>query len=433
MLNTKLDFSNYRAKVVRIERLEPHPNADKLLIAVVDYQRIIVGLDTKIGDLFIYFPLECQINGEFISFINGYSDPNLNRDKTKKQFFSGKRRVKATRLRGELSEGYLHPAISFNDFLVDSKIKFQISERDLGVEFDSVGDLLICNKYIIKEKGLPSVKKEKEAKVLERLIDGQLRLHKDTENFKRNLHKVGPEDIISCSYKIHGTNFSFAKVLCKKRLKWYEKVLKKIGVNIVDFEYDWVAASRRVVKSLESAGEKAHFYEYDLWSEAMHRIKDKIEDGIILYGEIAGSLASGSFIQKNYDYSAKPNDYRIFVFRMTYTDHKGKVFEFTRPQIDRYCKKYELETAPLFYYGKAKDMYPELDVENHWHENFLANLIRDYTEKDCYMCRNSVPEEGCVIVKEGEVWEGFKIKSSRFLLEESAELDSGATNIEDVN
>ncbi len=163
----------------------------------------------------------------------------------------------------------------------------------------------------------------------------------------------------------------------------------------------------------------------------MHRIKDKIEDGIILYGEIAGSLASGSFIQKNYDYSAKPNDYRIFVFRMTYTDHKGKVFEFTRPQIDRYCKKYELETAPLFYYGKAKDMYPELDVENHWHENFLANLIRDYTEKDCYMCRNSVPEEGCVIVKEGEVGEGFKIKSSRFLLEESVELDSGATNIED--
>ena len=112
MLTNKLDNPNYRAKIVKIDRLEPHPNADKLQITVVDFQRIIVGIDTKIGDLFVYFPLESQINDEFISFFNGYSDAESNLDKTKKGFFGKKGRVKATRLRGEISEGYLHPLSS---------------------------------------------------------------------------------------------------------------------------------------------------------------------------------------------------------------------------------------------------------------------------------------------------------------------------------
>ena len=431
MLNTKLDFSNYRAKVVRIERLEPHPNADKLLIAVVDYQRIIVGLDTKIGDLFIYFPLECQINGEFISFINGYSDPNLNRDKTKKQFFSGKRRVKATRLRGELSEGYLHPAISFNDFLVDSKIKYQISERDLGVEFDSVGDLLICNKYIIKEKGLPNVKKEKEAKILERLIDNQFRLHCDTENLKRNIHKINPDDIIGIGEKYHGANATFAKILCKKKLNLFEKVLKKIGVNIVDTEYDYVCSSRRVVKNIEGEKEHHHFYDFDVWTDAMHRIKESVQDGASLYCEVVGQLPTGSWIQGSYDYGAKENDYKVIVFRITQTNNKGQVFEFSQPQIKRYCEKYELEHAPFYYYGAAKHLYPELSTEEHWHENFLNNLIRDYNEGDCLYCRNKVPREGVVVVKEGAVYEPYKLKSAAFLERETKELDSLTPNLED--
>ena len=431
MLNCKLQDTNYRAKVVKIDRLEPHPNADRLLIAVVDYQRIIVGLDTKIGDLCIYFPLESQINDEFVSFINGYSDANLNQDKTKKGYLSSKARIRATKLRNVVSEGYLHPVSSFNEFLADKKIKFQLTEKEVGVEFDSIGELLICNKYVIKQKGSPNSQKQKDAKKLSKLIDGQLRLHGDTKPLKKNLNEINPEDFISVSEKIHGCCSTFAKVLCRKPLKIHEKILKKLGVNIVDSHYDYLVCSRRVVKNAFDEKDHNHFYDFDIWTHVFENIKDKIQDGISLYGEICGELPTGAYIQKDYDYGCKPNSYKYFVFRITYTDNNGNVFEFTQPQVERYCRKYELEMPPLYFYGKAKDMYPELDVENHWHENFLANLIRDYNEMDCPMCRNKVPREGIVVTKEGEVWTGLKLKSMRFLEKETADLDSGTTNLED--
>ncbi len=432
MLTCKLDNPNYRAKVVKIDRLEPHPGADRLQISVVDFQRIIVGLDTKIGDLYIYFPLESQINSELLSFSNSFSSADLNKDKTKKGFF-GKPRVRATKLRGIVSEGYLKPVRVVNDFLKEKGIKFEINESHVGTEFDSIGELLICQKYVVKQKGMPGVKKEKEAKVLERLVEGQFRLHQDTEALKKNMHRINPDDIISISYKLHGTNFSFGKILCKKKLSLAERMLKRLGFNIIDKEYDWVAASRRVVNNVEGEKEHQHFYEYDLWTEALHKIKEKIQDGYTLYGEIVGFLPTGAYIQKDYDYGCKPNEYKVVVFRMTYTDHKGNVLELTRPQIDRYCAKYELETAPLFYYGRAKDKYPELDTNEHWHENFLNNLIRDYNEKECFMCRTKVPEEGVVITKEDSVWTGFKLKSLAFLKRETEELDKEQVNIEDEN
>jgi hypothetical protein len=433
MLTCKLDNPNYRAKVVKIDRLEPHPGADRLQISVVDFQRIIVGLDTKIGDLYIYFPLESQINSELLSFSNSFSSADLNKDKEKKGFFGNKGRVKATKLRNVVSEGYLHPISSLNDFLKEKGIKFEINESHVGTEFDSIGDLLICQKYVVKQKGMPGVKKEKEAKVLERLVEGQFRLHCDSDNLKRNIHKIDPNDIISCSEKYHGANACFAHILCKREFSWFEKFLKKIGVKIEEQEYDYVCSSRRVIKNLE--GEKANtsFYGYDIWTDALHRIKHKIQKGISIYAEVVGMLPTGAWVQNSYDYGCKENDFKVVVFRITYTNPDGQVFEFTAPQIQRYCEKYELETVPFYYYGKAKDMYPELDIDNHWHENFLSNLIRDYNEGDCLYCRNKVAREGIVIVKENVTYEPYKQKSQTFLLNETVELDKEQVNIEDEN
>lgn len=433
MLNCKLQDTNYRAKIVKIDRLEPHPGADRLAIAIVDYQRIIVGLDTKIGDLYVYFPLESALNLDFLSFSNSFSSSEMNKDNTKKSFFGKQGRCKATRLRGELSEGYLHPIKSVNDFLKESKVKFEFSEENVGQEFDSVGDIVFCKKYVNKSVNTPSSgnKKQKKAKRSSKLIEDQFRLHFDTAQIKKNIHKVNPEDTISVSYKIHGTSAVFAKVLCKKPLKLHEKILKRIGVNIVDSHYDYLYSSRKVVKNIFEDKAHQHFYNLDIWGLAFEEVKDKLKDGISLYCEIAGFLPNGKTIQKGFDYGFPENKHGIFVYRITYTTSSGQVFEFSTPQMQRYCERYELNMPPLFYYGKAKDMYPELDISNHWQENFLNNLIRDYTEKDCFMCVQKSPEEGIVVVKEGEVWDGYKLKSNRFYEYESVQLDSGEENIED--
>lgn len=179
-----------------------------------------------------------------------------------------------------------------------------------------------------------------------------------------------------------------------------------------------------------------HYYDTDVWGIIAERYKDSIKDGITLYGEIVGQLPSGTWIQKNYDYGMPQNYCDLFVYRITYTSPSGDVYEFTTPQMKRYCDSHGLKTVPVFFSGRAKDLVHNLfkkkDVDNEfWRKKFLNFLIETYTEKDCYMCKNKVPEEGIVIVKEQDVFEPYKLKSFNFLKRESEELDKGEENMDD--
>ena len=51
--------------VVEIKELRPHTNADKLQLATFFGETVVVGLDTKIGDIGIYFPCDLQLSEEY--------------------------------------------------------------------------------------------------------------------------------------------------------------------------------------------------------------------------------------------------------------------------------------------------------------------------------------------------------------------------------
>ena len=75
-------------------------------------------------------------------------------------------------------------------------------------------------------------------------------------------------------------------------------------------------------------------------------------------------------IQKDYDYKCVYNpksfDYQkmtpkqmyharlfdIIVYRITYTNVDGKVFEFSTQQVKEFCKKYSLHSVKELYYGR---------------------------------------------------------------------------------
>ena len=59
---------NYLAKIVEIKNIRKHENADRLQIVTVDFQDVIVGMDAKEGDVYCFFPLECAINLDFLSY-----------------------------------------------------------------------------------------------------------------------------------------------------------------------------------------------------------------------------------------------------------------------------------------------------------------------------------------------------------------------------
>ena len=48
---------------------------------------------------------------------------------------------------------------------------------------------------------------------------------------------------------IHNTSAIYSRVLCKKSLNWYQKFLKFCGANIPEIDYDYLYASRSVVKN----------------------------------------------------------------------------------------------------------------------------------------------------------------------------------------
>lgn len=445
MLSISKDHNvNYLAKVVQLKGIKKHPNADKLQVVIIDFQEVIVGMDTKEGDLCVFFPLESQINSEFLSYTNSYRHSNLNRvvDDEHTGFFEDNSRVRAVRLRGQKSMGVLFPWLSVLEWMNSIKKPVVETVGDIGQEFDTINGILLLKKYFVptRNSGLTNRQLGRKPRI-SRLVEGQVHLHVDTENLRRNVNKIDPESLISITYKVHGTSFWVSNVLVKKKLKLYEKILSFVGVRIRNTEYDFVYGSRKVVKNEYETQGKNHFYEYDLWGEIKDELKDSLPKGYTVYGECLGYTKSGGYIQKPYDYGCEQGAKKLMIYRITFTNEDGYVWNLQTPEIKEFCERYNLEYVPLFFYGMAQTFYnvfhvvegdkPDVDK---WREGFMKELESKYTEKDCFLCKEKVPEEGIVIRKESPfVFETYKLKSFKFLEYETKLLDEGVEDMESTN
>ena len=90
---------------------------------------------------------------------------------------------------------------------------------------------------------------------------------------------------------------------------------------------------------------------------------------------------------------------------------------------------------PILYSGTLKDLYPDLDISNHWHENLLDRMSNEekwMMEKNEPMCTfNTVPREGVCIRKSNDpISECFKLKTTKFKFREAKLVDVGEVDIE---
>jgi len=424
---------NYLAKVVKLKGLQKHSNADRLQTCLIDFQNVITDMKAKDGDIYVYFPVECQINKDFLSKTNSFRDKTLNTEPDEGGFFEKHCRVKAMSLRGERSMGYIVPANHVFEWAGVNKNPSDF----VNTEFDTINEKLLLKKYIKKvnkHDGPPNKKGKKPA--LSRLIEGQVHLHVDTDNLRKYMSNIKPSDTISITYKTHGTSWWVSNVLVKKKLNWIEKVLLNLGVKIQTEEYDLVYGSRRVVKNKQFEDPKGqdHFYGYDLWKDIKDEIGYKIPKGFTLYGEMIGYDKEGNFIQKPFDYGCRPGEHKLEVYRITYTNPNGVVMELSTPQIVEFCLRNRLNPSYRYFTGKARDLYPQLHTGEYWHEKFISNLEDDYANGErCFRCNNKVPAEGiCLRVERLYEYEIYKLKSFEFLEFETKQLDAGESNIEDT-
>ncbi len=142
---------NYLCKIVKLGTPIKHSNANALQGFIIDHNRTWTNMDYSEGDRVVYFPLECCINPELLSYLNLYQHSELNADKTKKSYFSDSGRVKAIRLRGEPSEGIVLPLNDVLQWAIEKQYCNEIYVPSQDVEFDSIGDAWDCKNNVPDE------------------------------------------------------------------------------------------------------------------------------------------------------------------------------------------------------------------------------------------------------------------------------------------
>lgn len=486
-LFTKSDtFSQeYCATVVKIGEIQEIPNAKTVAKTIVNGRTIVVGKDTKEGELMIYCSNESQLNADFLAANNLFSHTNLNCNaeevqrwleqnadaspeeqqeylRTHRGYFDDNCRVRMKKLAGELSMGVLFGIDAFKNWCPN--LEADLSELE-GTDFDTVNDVLFVKAYVPKMKEVQQrapgdARRNKRLKQFNRMVPGQFSFHYDTQLFERSISRFNPDTMVTISNKLHGTSFIIGniQVLAPRfNNKLYTKLFDKLPkfLQFTKKIYDVIYSSRSVVKNAYiNPGKKGFSAGLDACFDKYYELlKPYIPEGMTIYGEIIGYCeGSNTFIQKigqGYDYRCKPGENKLMIYRITTTDETGHkkewniddVLSFTKDLKDFLVIKGNGELAgrlhpiDIFYHGKLGDLYKDLSTEQHWKEDLLERMKNDKEhfgmELNEPMCRNAVPREGIVIrIDDDVVPEAFKLKCLKFLGKEAQAVDNGEVDAE---
>jgi len=412
---------SYNAYIVKIKKIRPHSNADRLQVATVFGNDVIVGLDVKENDLMIYFPTDGRLNVEYCrenkllrekdeqgNNIGGYMDES-------------KCHVTTIKLRNERSDGLLMPIKSLEKFTDISTLK----EGDI---ITTLNGILICEKYIPRGKNRNKVEgtpKEKKKKKTDTIFYPFFEEHRDTSQLAYNTAQFKEGDLCIISLKCHGTSGrSSYTIKEKKKLLpyWLYKALKIIKINISNKKsWDYVTGTRRVVLKNYDGG----FYGNDNFRKEWHDFfVDKLHKGETIYYEIVGYVNENTTIMpecnnkktkdkefiKQYGETTKftygcgigQND--IYVYRMTKTDEDGKIVEYSTKYTQIRCEQMGVKFVPVF------DKFIFTTVDD------LMERVNTYVDGTDPIGKNHIKEGIVVKIEDREKFTAFKHKSFMFKL-----------------
>lgn len=355
-------MSQHVGYIVKIEHLRPHTNADRLQIATIFGDDVIVDLNVTIGDIGVYFPSDLQLSKEFCEIndlvrrkdengnpCGGYLDPD-------------KRNIRPIKLRGEKSDGLYLPI---------KCLEYTQGRLKIGDRIDVVNGHEICCKYIpvIKNKTSSKTKKSNKVRKHTAPVAPLFIEHADTEQLNYNLDAFKAGDQIEITLKMHGTSnrVAYVPVLKKFKRTLFDRILGREGKPI--YEYDYISGTRRTV--LDSFD--GDFYGSNAFRKQFEdRLRGKLYKGEEVYFEIVGFTDAGTPIMpigdnnkvgkdfvKQYgektvfSYGCAPNDKdlpqsEMYVYRMTMTNEDGDVIEYS-PDFMRYrCEQMGVKCVPVF-------------------------------------------------------------------------------------
>lgn len=353
----------YCAYVTTIRGFRKHNNADRLQCTEIFGNNVIVDFSYSVGQKVVYFPVDGQLSEEFANDNNlvrkkdengndvgGYLDPN-------------KRNIKAINLRGEKSDGLILPIEVLSKYT-------DVSKLQNGDKISVLDGHEICCKYVPRTNhkrcgnGSPKAKnKREENEVISYPFFEQ---HVDTEQLAYNERAFKEGDLCIITLKMHGTSGRTAntiQVIKKKRPAWMKKLFHINDKETV--KYGAISGTRRVTLRNYDHG----YYGNDAFRRHWHDFfAERLPKAVEVYYELVGwvnkstpimprcqnSKVKDKEFKKQYgeetifSYGCEPGECKPYVYRMTYTNPDGVVFELPWHQVQIECERMGVDCVPTF-------------------------------------------------------------------------------------
>jgi RNA ligase (TIGR02306 family) len=303
-------MSDLLVRVVEIDEIKPHPNADRLEIAVVGGWQVIVGKDSyEVGDVAVHIPPDAMVLQEYADEwgVTQYLS-------FKKNARAG--RVRAARLRGETSFGFLVP---------------NSLGEPAGTDLREVWEI---EKYEAPAKTLGAGQVSNEHPLFHRYTNIQ-----NLRNYPNGLDYDQP---VVVTEKLHGTN---------SRIGWVRRdVLSVLPLEVVDLPenerrqlalesgYELVVGSHRTQRQLEEPGVYGlPLKKFDEAFRHLLRLFNRSQS-IIVFGEIFGPGI------QDLHYGRKEPEYRVFDIAVN-----GEYLDYE--ELRMVCVAVGLPMVPVLYSG----------------------------------------------------------------------------------
>lgn len=420
MVKTELiGNKNYAVSVVAVG--EPHdlPGLDNLVGVSIFGLQALTTRGIRAGDLRLLFVSEAQI-GERYAHEN-----NLNRkaefNKTDETgFLEQNRRVRAIRLRKHTSNALLMPLSSLDYTGLDT------SQLKPGDSFDTVGGETIVQKYELPKTAVTGPAKG--PKIRERVDQHIFKPHLDSEHLFRNWHKFSQPVQAVVSQKIHGCAWRMSNLPVPRDKGWLERTVvnKWLRISTPDTEYQDIVGSRRVIKGQGTEG----WYKSDVWSAFAERLKGRIPQNYVLYGELVGWTPDGAPIQRNYAYDVADGDCDVLIYRVAAVNNQGLMADLSWDGVKEFAASLGLRTVPEFERIMLHSANGR-DIEEYLTERYFDKQYAKLYEGAITLSDSKTVDEGvCVRVDTGMVPHIYKLKAPGFLEHETKQLDSGEIDVE---
>ena len=303
-------MSTFESKVVKIDAVEHHPNADRLDLVVVGGYRSIVQRDGYTpGDLVAYIPEAAIVPDDVLETLN----------LTGKLAGSRKNRVKAIRLRDIISQGLIHPLNMGR--LQNHSLK----------ENDDVTEILGLVKYV------PEIPTN---------MGGELEpgpeytVKYDIENIKKFPDRIQSNDKVVMTEKIHGT------FMCA-------------GYYAVN--HDWRVSSKGLgAKGLVFKNNEAN--ENNLYVKTFNNCKDSFntfKETVLEHGDYVSIHVLGEVYGRGVqDLHYGSQDKKFILFDVCCRQSDGTYHYLDWPNLCAFAEKSGFDVVPQVYVGVLKDIDP---------------------------------------------------------------------------